>query len=80
MWLKDLLPSYIPSIRVFAFEYEIEGALSPISLRDLAQSLLDKMNEQRKPKSVGSHYCRVVDTANIDSGNAGKGVFDFCRP
>lgn len=56
MWLRDLLPSYIPSIRVFSFAYELEGALSPVSLRLLAMSLLGELTEQRQLRNVGSHY------------------------
>lgn len=52
MWLRDLLPSYIPSIRVFVFAYELEGALSPVSLRLLAMSLLGELTEQRQLRSL----------------------------
>lgn len=56
MWLRDLLPSYIPDIRVFAFAYDIEGGLSPESLKMLGLLLLEALVGEREPHSVGAYF------------------------
>ena len=54
LWLRDFLPSDIPSARIMTFEYGFEGPGKLGSLNDAAHSLLHCVKDKRKEESVSS--------------------------
>jgi len=55
MWLKDLLPNYIPNCRISTFGYRLDKEGFSISgIKKKAMELLDALYEHRSPDMVNS--------------------------
>ncbi|KAH7007923.1 uncharacterized protein B0I36DRAFT_202569, partial [Microdochium trichocladiopsis] len=53
MWLKDILPSYVPGARVFTFGYASRTVRNPLiaTVPDFARALLDSLRNLRQEGS-----------------------------
>ncbi len=53
MWLRDLLPSYIPKARISTFGYRLEkDGLATSGIKAKAIELLDALDCRRSPDEV----------------------------